>query len=197
MAETLARMYVSLAPVIVAGVLNMVWCGLRGVAAVLDRPIDGGRHWRDGRRLFGENKTWKGLAGMVVLGAAAAVAWGALLRGRHLEELDLFYRQHGNGVAFNALVGALLGLAYALFELPNSFLKRRLGIAPGRTATGGRRWGFVALDQADSIVGCALVVAVFCPVSGWFLAGLVVVGAGTHIVVNVLLYAAHLRRNMF
>ena len=40
------------------------------------------------------------------------------------------------GFTYNLLIGALLGLFYALFELPNSFLKRRLDIKPGKTIKG-------------------------------------------------------------
>jgi CDP-diacylglycerol--serine O-phosphatidyltransferase len=42
-----------------------------------------------------------------------------------------------------------------LFELPNSFLKRRMGAEPGETP---RRLGplFVVLDQSDSAMGVAV-----------------------------------------
>jgi len=39
----------------------------------------------------------------------------------------------------NALVGFALGFAYVLFELPNSFIKRRLDIAPGKQANNALR----------------------------------------------------------
>jgi CDP-diacylglycerol--serine O-phosphatidyltransferase len=45
-----------------------------------------------------------------------------------------------------------------LGELPNSFLKRRLGIAPGATPARGRPL-FVLMDQLDSGIGCALAYA--------------------------------------
>ena len=87
--------------------------------------------------------------------------------------------------------------AYALAELPNSYLKRRLGVEPGRTADGGAKWLLVVLDQADSVIGCAVVLAVLCPVTPAFLVGLVVVGSATHLVLNLLLYAVRLRHNPF
>ena len=95
------------------------------------------------------------------------------------------------------IVGVLLGLAYALFELPNSFVKRRLGITPGKPATGIKKAIFVFVDQADSIFGCALVVWLFYDLGILKYLGFVVVGAVTHIVFNMLLYFAHLRKNMF
>lgn len=191
----LADMYVTLIPGLLAGVLNMVWCTLP-VARGLARPIDGGRTWRDGRRVLGDNKTWKGVVGMVVLGAGAMAAWAALCaRVPALEAHMLFFRTHPNTWSYAILVGAALGLAYALFELPNSFLKRRVGITPGRPATGAGRVAFTILDQIDSVIGMVVVVALACPVTVGFFALYVLVGGATHAAVNLALYAVHLRRN--
>jgi CDP-diglyceride synthetase len=196
MADSVLRMYVSLAPIIIAGVLNMVWCSM-GVARRLNRPLDNGAVLRDGRRVFGDNKTWKGLLGMLALGAIAFVLWSLVLQGSSLGQWDLFHRRHPATFAFDTFVGALLGAAYALFELPNSFLKRRLDIAPGKEATGARKWFFVVLDQVDSVVGCAVVVAILAVVTPWFFLGLILVGGVTHILLNMGLFAVGLRRNRF
>lgn len=196
LADSVLQMYVSLAPVIIAGVLNMVWCST-SLAPQLDRPLDNHRVLRDGRRLLGDNKTWKGLVGMVALGVVTFVLWSLVLRGSSLGRWDLFHQRHAATLPFDALVGALLGAAYALFELPNSFLKRRLDIGPGKESTGPCRWFIVILDQADSVLGCAVVLALLATVTPLFLVGLVVVGAGTHILLNMALFAVGLRRNRF
>ncbi|NLG02623.1 MAG: CDP-archaeol synthase, partial [Clostridia bacterium] len=99
--------------------------------------------------------------------------------------------------SYNLLLGLLLGLGYSLFELPNSFLKRRLDIIPGKPTTGIKKYFFVFLDQADSVFGCCLVVCLFDQMSFAFYLLYVLVGALTHIIVNMLLYAAKLRKNMF
>jgi CDP-diglyceride synthetase len=70
-------------------------------------PLDGGLVMRDGRPLFGEGKTWRGLAASLLCTAAAA----ALL---------------GLGLLLGA---ALAGVAMA-GDLLASFTKRRLGLAP-------------------------------------------------------------------
>ena len=190
-----AQVYTTLAPVIVAGVLNMVWVKLP-VARWASRPIDGGRTLADGRRVLGDHKTWKGLLGMVVLGALAGLAWGRLIQGIGLEPFDLFYARQPNTIAFSALTGALQGLAYSLFELPNSFLKRRVGITPGKRHGGAWTVLFVVLDQIDSVVGCALLVLVFAPVGWAFVLVTILVGGITHIALNMLLHALHLRKNL-
>jgi len=194
--RTLGEIYVSLAPPILAGILNMAWVK-KPVLRRLARPIDDGRTMRDGRRIFGDNKTWKGLLGMVVLSALAGLALGALERGTAAETLNLFYRDHLNTHAWSSLVGTLLGLGYTLAELPNSFLKRRLGISPGRPPAGAAKVAFILGDQADSVLGCAIILALVVGISAALFGAIIVVGAVTHLVLNLALYAFHLRRNPF
>mgnify|MGYP001393277506 CR=1 FL=1 len=95
------------------------------------------------------------------------------------------------------MTGVLLGFGYALFELPNSFLKRRLDITPGKTISGGWKAFFIFLDQADSIFGCALVVWLFYDLGIGLYLLYVLIGALTHIIVNMLLYVCKLRKNPF
>ena len=152
---------------------------------------------KDGRRIFGDNKTWKGIAGYVLLNTVFTVLWGFVCLNPKVAELDFFYLNHGSTIPYNILVGVLLGLGYSLFELPNSFLKRRLDIEPGKTIKGFWKVFFIFLDQADSIFGVALVVWIFHDIGILLYLGFVAVGAATHIILNMLLYAAHLRKNMF
>ncbi len=193
----LAEMYITLLPVIFAGALNMAWCKTHYLPK-LQRPMDSGLVCWDKERLFGDNKTWKGFFGMIVFAMAVNVLWG-LVCGMNpfLEAHHYLYVNDKNTILFNLFTGVLIGLAYALFELPNSFLKRRFRIVPGKTARGWKAILFVALDQADSIFGCVLVIAVFYPMPVPFYFLYVAVGALTHIVINTLLYAMKLRKNVF
>ncbi len=112
----------------------------------LRQPLDGGATWR-GRRIFGANKTVRGalvmllgvLLATVVLEALWPAWWDALPR-------DL--RDAGPVV-----VGALVGLGIVLGELPNSFLKRRLDIAPGSQRRSAGGLALTILDQGDLVVG--------------------------------------------
>ena len=193
----IAAIYISLMPVIFTGILNMVWCRLP-VLKALNRPIDGGRDFRDGNRIFGRNKTWKGFTGYIVFAVLCAVIWGLICENvPYLFRYNYFYTYHKNGLLYNLMIGALLGLAYALFELPNSFIKRRLGIEEGRPAKGITRWMFVFFDQADSVFGCVLVLTLVYRMTVLAYFGYVLIGAATHIVINILLYSARLRKNPF
>ncbi len=55
-------------------------------------------------------------------------------------------------------IGAFAGLAFMLAELPNSFVKRRLDVAPGATAAGASaRRLFLVIDRLDSTFGALVV----------------------------------------
>ncbi len=57
--KLMGRMILSMCSVVFGGVLNMLFVKTP-VYKKLKRPIDGGRNWRDGRRVFGDNKTFAG-----------------------------------------------------------------------------------------------------------------------------------------
>lgn len=190
----LAQIYVSLAPALFAAVLNMVWVKLP-VLRLAAIPIDAGRRWRDGRRVLGDNKTWKGLIGLVGLGAVCGVVWGAVVSHSPMAAYHLFHEVRPSSPAWDFVTGALLGLAYGLFELPNSFLKRRLGIPPGKKRPGRVGALFVVLDQIDSVIGCALVLALLTPIGVDLFLAIVVTGGVTHLVLVLVLYTLRLRVN--
>ena len=131
-------------PVIGAPLLH-VWV-LRGdLLRGLKRPLDGGRRFR-GRRLLGDNKTWRGALLMcsgVLLATVVLSLWPWWW-----DRLPADIRDAGP-----VLYGFLLGLGVVVGELPNSFLKRQLDIAPGsqRSSWSGR--AITLLDQGDLVLG--------------------------------------------
>ncbi len=137
-------------PVMVAAAVHIAILRLKLLES-LKRPMDFGLTLR-GKRLFGDNKTWRGA---VVYTAATVLA---ILPQGYFRLPDLEYFDYGQ--ANLPLVGFLLGLGFALGELPNSFLKRQWGIGPGQR---GNPF-FVILDQVDSLIGClALLCFVWVP----------------------------------
>jgi hypothetical protein len=116
-------------------------------------PIDRGFHFR-GRPLFGANKTYRGVIA-VAIGAAAGYALQAIIPGARPE----VFRD------FSALQASILGLAVGaaamLSELPNSFAKRQLGIAPSASGSGLAAGVFYVVDQADFLLGAWFVLLVW------------------------------------
>ena len=126
--ELLINFYITFLPVILAGVLNMVIVKLP-ILKILKKPMDFNIVLKDGNRLFGENKTWKGCFSMIILSMMATFTWGMICNSNpSLQQNNLFYNFYENTIIYNIVIGFLLGLAYILFELPNSFIKRRTGI---------------------------------------------------------------------
>ena len=191
----IVKMYMTLLGPILAGIVNSIFCKIN-VLNSLKKPLDFNIKIK-GKRLFGDNKTWKGLIGYIIFNIIFMILVGIIYKACNIEKLNFFYINHTNTITYNLLIGFLLGLFYALFELPNSFIKRRLGITPGKTITGSKKYFFIFLDQADSVFGVALVVCMFYPIGIKVYLLYILVGAVTHLVINMLLYFLHLRKNMF
>lgn len=169
------------APILIAGLVHVAVITL-DLVPQLARPIDAGRRWR-GRPLLGSNKTWRGF---VVMPAATAITIAAQQRlaGRstRLDAIAPLVR----GAPAPWIVGAICGAAYVLAELPNSFVKRRLGIAPGRSAPRARIVQYV-VDQLDSVVGCAVAIRMLYRVETADAAASALLGAGCHVAVERLM----------
>ncbi|MCJ2519910.1 MAG: CDP-2,3-bis-(O-geranylgeranyl)-sn-glycerol synthase [Candidatus Thermoplasmatota archaeon] len=114
-------------------------------------PMDFGRKWRDGRRLLGDGKTWRGFLGGGFSGVfVGSIQWFStpLWEGT----FSPFIRFLGPvfALSFGALLGDVLG----------SFLKRRLGMDKGSRAP--------VLDQYDFVLGALVLTAVIFP--AWMMA---------------------------
>ena len=141
------------------------------------RPIDGGRVLRDGQRLFGDGKTWAGLAGGIASGGCLGVliSFGALA----------VYPSLSYGTPLASLIFPFLFSMGALAgDLLGSFLKRRMGRPKGAETLG--------LDQYDFVLGSVLVLLLVQPVWFWntFLAGEAWVGFLFIIVITPFLHRA-------
>ena len=193
---SIAELSVLCVPMIVAGILHMVFIKLP-ILEALHAPMDGGSTLRDGKRLFGDNKTWKGFIGMPIGGL---IGFG--LHGLFYEHFEVVQKwtvlDYSNVGLFQNywLLGAFFGLGYILAELPNSFIKRRINIAPGTNKKGPIGKLFLVVDQLDSAFGCALVFALVIPMTGLDFLMLTMVGGIFHYVFAVLLYFVGLKKQM-
>jgi CDP-2,3-bis-(O-geranylgeranyl)-sn-glycerol synthase len=131
--------------------------------------MDFGKNFVDGKRIFGNNKTFRGF----FFGWAIGMLVGSI-------EYVVF---PGFPVLFIVLtpLGALLG------DLAGAFLKRRLGIAPG---------GLLPIvDQIDFVVG-ALLFALPLMIVYWQLAVTVLlITPPIHLFTNFVAYKAKLKKN--
>jgi hypothetical protein len=171
------------APVVAAALVHVVILRLRWLEW-LRVPLDGGGTWR-GRRLFGDNKTVRGAVVMIGVSTVVAIAQGKF----RIPALEYFDYQQAN----LPVIGLLLGLGFVLGELPNSFVKRQLGVAPGAHAG---VWHALA-DQLDSVGGALLTLSLVWvpPARVWIIA--LIMGAGLHMAVNGVFVLLGLKRSIF
>ena len=180
----------------VAGVIHMVLIKLPVLNSLL-APVDAGITLRDGKRLFGDNKTWKGFISMP-LGGLVGFGLNSVLGDYSDTVYNLTIVGHeSGGIAKNAWIfGAFLGLGYVVAELPNSFIKRRIDIAPGANKKGLTGRLFLVIDQIDSSIGCAIAMAIVLPLTSLDVVVLAVIGGVIHYVANISLYFVGLKKQM-
>jgi len=177
-------------PLVLSGLVHLLVMRHDWLPALRRAPLDFGATWR-GRRLFGANKTWRGA--VITIGStsvfAGTLAW-INAHGLNLPSPVPYADAHPFAW------GALLGCGYILGELPNSFVKRQLNIAPGALGSGALGRTFWVVDQVDSLAGMLLciwpvwqpapaaiailvvVMLVAHPISAWIM---VLVGLKTHV----------------
>jgi CDP-2,3-bis-(O-geranylgeranyl)-sn-glycerol synthase len=122
------------------------------VAALLGggTPIDFGKNYSDGRRIFGDGKTWRGLA----CGILAGIITGLILMGAAGRIPAAVIPQHTLLSVILLSTGALLG------DLVKSFFKRRFNRERGSP--------WPVADQYDLVAGSFLLLLIGDP--AWLLA---------------------------
>jgi CDP-2,3-bis-(O-geranylgeranyl)-sn-glycerol synthase len=112
-------------------------------------PIDFGKTWKDGRRILGDGKTWRGLFAGTFLGMTAGFGLTVVASSLSAGEYSFLGLTNFEGfplmipILFSLCFGALLG------DVIESFFKRRIG------KDRGQDW--IPFDQLDFIVGALLV----------------------------------------
>ena len=133
-------------------------------------PIDFGKKLRDGQPIFGKNKTYRGFVSGLIVGTLVGFA-----------ETILFQ--------YPPLFGLFLSLGALLGDLTGAFIKRRLGIAPGKLLP--------VVDQVDFIVGAVLFsIPVSFPSMSWeLLVAIFLITPPIHFATNFAAYKLDLKNN--
>lgn len=188
-------LYITMLPLILSGIVNMLFVKT-SIYKKYKKPIDNNRNWFDGKRIFGDNKTVIGFISMVIFSMIFQVLWGWVGKLCQFNSQNDWYLVYSNSIKYNIVSGFLIGFVYMLFELPNSFIKRRLDIIPGKTDKGIKGVIFFVIDQIDSLIGVFLVLKLLSGISlsKYFL--YLLVGGFTHIAINLMLWLLRIRRNL-
>jgi hypothetical protein len=168
MNELFTHLLIVLVPLIITSTFHMALVKKKCLT-VLETPI-----WLEG---FGENKTWR------------AMFFVPLTNGLCLWLISFVC---GLPLAYPFLLGFTLGLSYLLFELPNSFLKRKAGIKPGSHHR-KHKYLFYLLDKTDSAFGVTLTYFIITGITLKMTLALFLINSLTHGVIAFLLLKLKLK----
>jgi hypothetical protein len=177
-------------PVLSSGLVHLAVMRKDWLPSLRRAPLDFGMTFR-GHRVFGANKTWRGAIVTVLCTAcfAALLAW-----------VNARWLQWPVAVPFAEahpfVWGALLGSGYIAGELPNSFIKRQLDIAPGAAGSGIAGRFFWLVDQLDSLAGMLLFTWPVWKPSPGLIAGLVALMLVAHPVAAWVMMLAGLKKRV-
>jgi hypothetical protein len=169
---------------VLAGFAQSFWLRSK-MSRRFQSPIDGRRQF-GGKRILGDNKTWRGFIVMIPATGLSFVVVRLLFT---LPSIQAAERIWPLSIGQYALIGAWAGFGFMMGELPNSFLKRRIGIDPGQAPTHSVAKAFCfVLDRLDSIAGglVALALVVPTPLGTWFC--LLLIGPVFHWSFSLLLF---------
>lgn len=146
------------------------------------KPIDFGKNWKDGRRILGDGKTFRGLIG----GTACGVIIGLLQRQVTFAGDTLVIPSMTAIITLS--LGALLG------DAVKSFFKRRLGYARGEKLP--------LIDQLDFVAGAWVLTYAFDPrwftenflSSPWIIITIVILTPLLHRLTNIFGYRIKLKK---
>jgi len=175
-----------------AGLAHTLWMRSR-LSRRFSIPLDAGMTWR-GRRLLGAHKTLRGFM-VIVPSAGLAFTRAGVLREALPGWLAAGIWQISPGALF--WLGAWAGFCFMAGELPNSFYKRRRGIASGRIpAAGCERFACLFADRVDSTLGLLIGVSCAVPVPGLSWIWILLLGPVAHLGFSALLYLAGVKARL-
>ncbi len=144
------------------------------------KPIDFGKSVRR-HRIFGDNKTIRGGVFGILFSIAVTFAQFLLYDRIFLRALSFF--DYGSDWL---AAGFLIGLGVVVGDLVNSFIKRRVGLKPGKP--------FIPFDQLNSLVGALIFIMPIYVPSLEVIFTLLILAFILHIGINLLGYFIGLKK---
>jgi CDP-2,3-bis-(O-geranylgeranyl)-sn-glycerol synthase len=158
-------------------------------------PIDGGRNFSDGKRIFGNGKTWQGLSGGIITGTLVGilllvistfVIWPFVQKqvaefpGMVLADLPYLNQFFAPIFLFGFLRVLLICVGAPLGDLIGSFIKRRANLERGAPAP--------IIDQLDFLLGAIFLAYIIFPLRWMYIIFALLVTLLLHILANTLAY---------
>ncbi len=152
-----------------AGIANMVPTFAAKIPVIKNwnTPIDLWGKYKGGR-ILGDNKTWRGIVFGTLVGGLVGLIQYKLILPSQTSSFYIFVATASMGF------GALFG------DVVESFVKRRLGVKPGKS--------WFPFDQLDYIFGGLIFIYPFIHLSLKLMVAIVIVYWGLHLIVNYMGY---------
>ena len=108
-------------------------------------PIDFGKKWKDGRRILGNGKTWRGLVTGAFLGMTGG--FGITVAAIYIEKSEFAFLGLNDFGRFPLMIPIITSVCFGALigDILESFFKRRIG------KKSGEDW--IPFDQLDFIIG--------------------------------------------
>jgi len=108
-------------------------------------PIDFGKNWRDGRRILGDGKTWRGLITGAVVGMTGG--FGLSVVAKYAALSDFAFLGINDFTGFPLMIPIIASICFGALigDIVESFFKRRIGKVRGQD--------WIPFDQLDFILG--------------------------------------------
>jgi len=157
----------------------------------LRRPIDFGKSYK-GERIFGDHKTWRGLIINVLFCSLGAIIQAWLQSKGDLPQWLFLLDYKSQALT----IGILIGFGMTVGELPNSFLKRRFGIPPGKSREGPLGVAFFISDQVDLTIGIWVFLFFLIRPSLWLVLWSLLLTLALHLAVSSVGYLLGMRKTL-
>jgi len=131
-------------------------------------PIDFGKHWKDGKRILGDGKTWRGLISGAFVGMTCGFGFSVVAKLAAASDFAFLGINDFTGFPLMIPIIASICFGALIGDIVESFFKRRIG------KNRGEDW--IPFDQLDFIVGAlffSFIIASFLQIIGltssnWF-----------------------------
>ena len=157
-----------------AGIANMtpIFAARLPLLRGWNTPLDFGARFQ-GKRIFGANKTWRGLISGTVMGGLTSLS------------VETFVAPSTTQPGYVLLAGCLMGFGALFGDAAESFLKRRRGIPPGRS--------WFPFDQIDYVIGGLLFVDPLTLLPVLLMTVIVIIYVGLHLLASYIGYLMGLK----
>jgi hypothetical protein len=168
------NVFMFIIPGIIGNVLHMIIVK-KNMFAYLAIPVS--------VRLFGENKTLRGFIFLPLAMGLVCISESFIIGPFSINHLKDLY------------VGMGLGFVYMLSELPNSFIKRQLGIPTGASSENYKILQLFA-DKTDSLIGASVFYFFMMQIQAWETVLLFTISLILHFSISYLLVLMNLKKSI-